>query len=379
MRFKKILSVYKKEIKDSLRNRRILYSTIIVPLVILPVFISVPQLITNRTLEKAKFTPSNVMVSGFEIPGFFEQFARSELINLTMVKDPIEELRKGRIDLYVRVVNKTPPEVEIYYNPLSETSKIALSRVKLLIETFRGPGGERFKAGEIKIITNSVITRREMQGVLTGIVLGFLIAFGALTGGIAPGVDTIAGEKERKTLMVLLSLPISKREILAGKLLIVATISLISCVLILVGIMGINLFFFRSVTDVNSFSFQSLSISLQDFLIMSVLVLLYILIVSAVILIASSYARSYREAQNYITPLIIVIAVPMFFIQIFTNLYLPDWVFYIPGVNIMMILREALTAGITGNHFVSTLVSLVVTLYLAVKALDRVFERAILR
>ncbi len=379
MNFKKVLTIYKKEIKDSIRNKRVLYSTIIVPLVILPIFVNVPQMIAQKSSEKAKFRPSNVMLSGFRIPGFFEQFARSDLINLTIANDPVKALKKGKIDLYVRIVSKDPPEVEIYFNPLSETSKIALSRAKLLIETFRGYAGENFATRRVKIVTNSVISNREMKGVLTGITLGFLLIFGVLTGGIAPGVDTVAGEKERKTLIVLLSLPVSKRDILTGKLLLVATISFISSVLILVGIFGLNLLFFRSPGGINDFSILGLSISLRDFFIVFFLMLIYILLASSVILIASSYARSYREAQNYMTPIIILIAVPLLFTQVLTNLYLPDWVFYLPGVNIMMVLREALTMGILERHLLLTVVSLVISLYIAVKILFRVFERSILR
>ncbi len=373
MNFKKVFAIYKKEIKDALRNKRVLYSTIIVPLVVIPIFIGIPEAIQSKQQKKIEITPSNVMISGFRLPGFFELFAKSKFINLTMAKDPYKALREGKIDLYVRVVEKNPPTVEIYYNPLSSSSKKALTRAKLIIESYENSGQGKIQMRKLKVIPKSVITERELGGVVAGLVLGFLFIFGLISGAIAPGVDTIAGEKERKTLYVLLSLPVSKKEILLGKILNVSTISLITTVLMGVGFYIVYIIFLGG-TGVGM-----LKVSGLDILLLVLLLLIFMIIASTIVLIASAYARSYREAQNYMTPVILLIVIPMIFVQSFTRLSVPDWYFYIPGFNFMILMREALATGINFRHYEISFITLLIMLWFLYKLLFKVFDRGIAR
>lgn len=373
MNFKRVIAVYKKELKDSIRNKRVLYSTIIVPLIVLPILIGLPAAYQQKQAKKIEITPSNVMISGFRIPGFFEIFARSSFINLTIAKDPFDALKKGRIDLYLRVVQKEPPTVEIYYNPLSDASKKALARVKLIIDSYNNSSQGEVRTKKINILTKSVISPRVMAGVVMAMIIGFLIVFIPFTGAIAPGVDSIAGEKERKTLNVLLSLPISRKEILMGKLMNVATISLLTSVLTITGIYAVKSFLF---TDINIGKIQ---IGTKDAILFILLLLMYILIASSVVIMASAFARTYREAQNYLTPIMIIIMLPLFFAQTSASLTAPHWSFYIPGYNLLVILKEALTYGINMRDFNSAFISNIVALYVLVKLMTKIFNKAILR
>ncbi len=373
MNFKRVIAIFKKEIKDSLRNKRVLYSTIIVPLIVLPILIGLPAAYQQKQAKKIEITPSNVMISGFRIPGFFELFARSSFINLTMAKDPFDALKKGKIDLYLRVVEKEPPTVEIYYNPLSDASKKALARAKLIIDSYNNSGQGEVRAKKITIQTKSVISPRVMAGVVMAMIIGFLIVFIPFTGAIAPGVDSIAGEKERKTLNVLLSLPIDRKEILIGKLLNVAFISLLTSILTIIGICVVKSFLF---TNVNM---GEIHISTTDAALFILLLLVYILIASSVVMMASSFARSYREAQNYLTPIMIIIMLPLFFAQTSASLTAPHWSFYIPGYNLLVILKEALTYGISMKDYNTAFISSIVALYLLVKLMTKIFNKAILR
>ena len=134
--------------------------------------------------------------------------------------------------------------------------------------------------------------------------LGMLIPMmiiGYSGSGIVPiATDLGAGEKERGTLEPLLSTSISRSSILIGKLIVTATFGSITSILSAVGLL---LAFKFGMSDTMAIT---IDLSLQSMLLIVLLAVLYVIFISAVMLLVSTYARSLKEANTYLTPVTLI-------------------------------------------------------------------------
>jgi len=130
-------------------------------------------------------------------------------------------------------------------------------------------------------------------------------------GAMYAAMDLSAGEKERKTLEILLSSPASRQTIVLAKLAVVILVSVITAFLNLVGF-GLSF----ALGEVISLPTEArtipggLGISVGQAFLALVLLLPFAVFVGSLELSASFFARSYKEAQSYLSPLMIVVIFP---------------------------------------------------------------------
>lgn len=147
-----------------------------------------------------------------------------------------------------------------------------------------------------------------MAGMVWGSMLGYLLLLLMFSGGMYPAIDMTAGEKERKTLEMFLSSPASRAEIVLGKILAAMTAIFLTAMLTLVSIVfslknsgGSPQM--RQAMGTIPLDAQSLG------LIVLTLIPLSVFAASTMIAIAL-FARSFKEGQSYLTPLMIVVIFP---------------------------------------------------------------------
>lgn len=121
-------------------------------------------------------------------------------------------------------------------------------------------------------------------------------------------MDATAGEKERGTLETLLTLPVGNDELITGKFFAVSTVAVASAVLNLVSMLLMSIYFYAVIQTEDA---QKLHINLTDFIPALLIVLLctvaFALFISAVTMCVTTFARSFKEANNYATPLMLVV------------------------------------------------------------------------
>jgi sodium transport system permease protein len=196
-----------------------------------------------------------------------------------------------------------------------------------------------------------------MSGMFIGTMLGYMFVTFMLMGAMYPAIDMTAGEKERRTMEMLLSSPAGRVEIVLGKILVAITASLTTSVLTIISF-GVSFFF----------GMKGIRSGRQPQLIMEIpldaktFVLIFasmipMAVLSATLMIAiATMAKSYKEAQSYITPLLLVAIIPAM-VSLLPGVKLNAWMALIPIVNFSQLIKELMLGDWSWIGFTLTLLS----------------------
>jgi sodium transport system permease protein len=180
-------------------------------------------------------------------------------------------------------------------------------RDSLLADRLSGRGLPRTFAVPLAVNDSSVALPAEMGGYTLGRVLPLLLVVITLLGAFYPAIDLAAGEKERGTLETLLTAPVPASAVVTGKFVTVALIGLIAAALNL----GSMLLTFQ--TGMLQFTAMlDIEVSLPARAVAAIFLTLVPLAVlfSALFLGLAVRAASFKEAQNTLTPVYMVVLVP---------------------------------------------------------------------
>src|SRR5436190_19419052 len=209
------------------------------------------------------------------------------------------------------------PPPRIIFNAGKEKSRAAHMQVERVIESWRAQIVRRNLAESripaqvtkpFEFEMTDVAERNQQQALLWSKILPFVLFIWALTGAFYPAVDLCAGEKERGTLETLLSSPARRIEIVWGKLLTVMTFSMATAVLNLTSL-GFTARYVISQLSLLPTADVGESLALPP--ISAALWLLAALLpmsalFSALCLACAAFARSTKEGQYYLMPLLLV-------------------------------------------------------------------------
>ena len=232
-------------------------------------------------------------------------------------EERLRAVRKALVDRRA-AASAAFPEPAILFNSADDKSQLAQLRVEQVLRRWRSVlTEENLTASNVPVEATKPFELRprdlakaqQRQAALWSKVLPFFVFIWALTGAFYPAVDLCAGEKERGTLETLLTSPASRREIVWGKLLTVMTFSTITAVLNL-GSLGITgKFVIDQLSQVAAFGGDrtlSMPPAQSLFWLAAALVPISALF-SALCLACAAFARSTKEGQYYLMPLMLVI------------------------------------------------------------------------
>jgi sodium transport system permease protein len=223
--------------------------------------------------------------------------------------------------------NGTPEKIYIDYFEGDVNSSLAANKLEKFFDKLRDKTVKRrLEAHQIPanilepftVEQKNVAPPEKVAGATLGGMVPYFVILLCFTGAMYPAMDLTAGEKERGTLETLLSSPVSRTDIVLGKFLTVFSASVTSA-LLAVASMGVSFTygqkFFNvsdsgSETDMRSAAMPHLQIGLHAVLAVLLMALPLSMLFSAVLLAISLFAKSYREAQTYVTPLTFLIVVP---------------------------------------------------------------------
>jgi ABC-2 type transport system permease protein/sodium transport system permease protein len=157
-----------------------------------------------------------------------------------------------------------------------------------------------------------------------------------ITGAVYPAIDLTAGERERGTLEALMAAPVPRLGLLFAKYLAVLTVAMLTA---LVNILGMTITVFS--TGLGKALFGEQGLSLGAVAMVFGLLVLFAAFFSAVLLCVTSFARSFKEAQAYLIPLMLVSMAPGF-LSIVPGLELNAWLSVAPLANIVLLARDVL-------------------------------------
>ena len=360
MRFKIVKTIFKKEMIDILRDKRTLFMGIILPLILYPVImIIMTQIMTmsmgsieekdiNIAFEK---NPSKELVSLIEN----QTDKNTERINIVTTNNYKKDLQDGNIDAYIGVKGKNKIEnYKIYINSSKENSSSVNSKLEEIFTIYKDRKVknkiEQSKL-DVKETLNPVVYQtvdvaedEDVAGLVLGGILPFILIMGVLLGAIYPAIDSMAGEKERGTLETLFTLPISNLELVMGKYMAVSLCAIVTAILNVVSILMTLIYILTTGELTGQLIFGSLKLSSLVFplFITIICVCLFAMVVSAISMCVCSLAKSFKDAQNYITPVMFLVLIPSY-VSMIPNISLDRTTSVIPVVNISLLIKSVLT------------------------------------
>jgi sodium transport system permease protein len=165
---------------------------------------------------------------------------------------------------------------------------------------------------------------------------------------MSSAVDLAAGEKERGTLESLLVTPASRAAIVIGKFLAVVTASMGGVAVVLITMMASLRWGYPYL--MHSPQQMDVSLPIGTAIVMIALAALFCALVSAIQLAVSTYARSPREAQQFITPLYFFIVVPALAVEFVGDWSHAAWAYLLPILNAFFAFRELLLGTLNWGH-----------------------------
>ncbi|MBT3590121.1 MAG: ABC transporter permease [Candidatus Marinimicrobia bacterium] len=324
----KIWIIFKKELKDILRDRRTIMMMIIFPLLIAPAIITGVSKVQMMQMKKAQEKKLKLHFIGKEYaPNLFQEFVSSERVVMIprIQKDSIQHyIQEEFIDAVIEVSShyslalgqNRKASIKLYYKG-SDSMGITRKRVEQIVERReRIIISERMEklnldldivdAFEVERI--DVSSSQEKIGKAAGGFLPYIFIIFGFMGAMYPGLDLGAGEKERGTLETILSSPASRFDIVMGKFLVVLTAAITTSFIAIGGL-------YLAVQQFPDIPVEILQV-IQDVLSLKVFLMIVGLVVpvsaffSAIILSLSIYAKSFKEAQSIVAPLNIIIIFP---------------------------------------------------------------------
>ncbi|SIO01201.1 sodium transport system permease protein [Singulisphaera sp. GP187] len=422
MRWSIVFVIFRREVRDQVRDRRTLFMIFVLPILLYPMLgIGVVQF--SAAFEQkprtalvigSEFLPTvvpllNAEKNGFDVSLFDSPDEASKLrVRAEPAKPPWldasvrEQAIRNRVAEAVVVI---PPdfmkrleeaassesvETPILYDSTDEPSQITNLRVKEVLSRWKKKiVSARLERDQkpasytepIAVKSVDIASESEVGGSVWSRLFPFLLVMMSLTGAFYPAIDLCAGEKERGTMETLLISPASRAEIVMGKFFTVVLASMMTALLNLVsmGLTGIQLA--NQVSGIAGGGHRRLSSVIAPPTFTAAFWMLLLLIplsvfFSAICLSLAVLAKSMKEGQYYMTPLYLV-CLPLIFLTLAPGIELNLFYSLVPVTGVSLLLR-ALILGDYANawrYFLPVLVPTIVYGAIALRwAIDQ-FQR----
>jgi len=357
--------IFRKELRDMLRDRRTLFFMIVMPFLVIFLIFNLSMRLGMDMEKRAQEKELQVAVfAAGPLPEFINmlQVSKKVKINTTVNKKEIEQtVQNGRLDFAISfaedfsetVDREGTNEVQIYYKASTSENEMALERIRKVMEKYKQQLLERRLQKKnmtaafvepIKIVEKDVSSIREKMGQRLGGMLPYFLVIFCFLGAMYPAIDLAAGEKERGTMETLLVSPASRLQIVVGKFLVVTASGIFTA---LSSVLWLYLVFRQSrMIPPGVLGVILKLIEWKSLLLLFSMIIPLCAFFAAILLSVSVFAKSYKEAQSIITPLNIMIIIPVL-IGIFPGIKLNATTALIPILNISLATKEIIAGTIS--------------------------------
>lgn len=400
MNWANVKLIWLRELRDQLRDRRTLFTVAVLPVLLYPlmgmVILQVSQFRGQEPVRLWVIGQENLPMS----PPFlvqegdgwrFASASNQSLLEITVAEadrfagattDDIQRaadaaISKGKYDAVVYFppdfrqrlaayrrnfrgrwsgeASRKIPAPQIIANTAKDRSRIALIRIESALGEWRDKiGTQAFEenfgvsiedARPFELATIDVAESTVRRSRVWAKVLPFVLMVWALTGAFYPAIDMCAGEKERGTLETLLTSPAQRGEIVWGKLLAIMAFSMATAILNLISLGATGTFVARAIgaTDLvaGQLEFGPPPLAPAGWLLLALVPAAAMF--SALALAIASMARSSKEGQYYLMPLLLV-SLPLMVLPVLPTTELNLGTSLVPITGLMMLLKHLMEA-----------------------------------
>lgn len=378
---KTTLTVFFKEVKENLRDRRTVLSALIFGPLLGPfVFMLITNTLLTRELNKAD-QPIRVPVIGAQYaPNLIEALRQQGLVPLHAIADPEAAVRNRDADAVLRIPQNfgtswrkgETSQVELIYDSSQSDTGSSVGRLKSMLESYsRRQGVMRLVArglsptmmAPVSIDERDQSTPQSRASLIFGL-LPYFFVLTVFVGGMSLANDLTAGERERQSLEPLFANPVARWKILLGKLGAICAFSVASLLISVAAFAVCG----RLIPAERLGMVIDLGFSFAWRVVLMMLPL--VMLLAALQTLVAAFAKSYREAQTYQSILMMVPIIPTMLLSIMP-IKVANWMYDIPllgqQVGIMRLLRGESVSAMQISHCVvaGVVVAMLVTLMTA--------------
>lgn len=389
--FQSVKALYKKEILDIFRDKKTMLVMVLVPILLYPLLFLGATYVASMVLTNQEQATYNIafgpMEEEEEIREIMEQAEEDEgyLFCIVKTKQWEKDLKDKKIHAYItRKVKEEQKVYEIHYLSNVSGSVTGAQRMQEVLGKYREQLRiERLEEQGLDVsallypLEQELVdcaTEQESFGSMIGMLVPFLMIVSILMGAIYAAIDVTAGEKERGTLETLLTLPVSNFSLIISKFFAVSTIAALSALLNFVSMGIIGVFLYQSFSPGSQ---SGAEIQWHSFLVAIILVIVCVLVfamfLSALCMCICIFTKSFKEAQNYSTPLLIVVMLTGY-LGFLPNIELNSVYAVIPVANIVLLVKDIFSFQYNFSNLFLVLITNIVYSFLAVWLMSKMYN-----
>jgi len=345
-----LLTVYNKEIRENLRDRRAIFNSVLLGPLLFPVlFIGLSYFAVSKQQEKAEKVLEIPVVGAQHAPNLINFLKQQGVVIKAAPQDPEGAVRVQEESVIIRIPKQFPEQwkegkpavVEVIADPSRRGTEIAARRVNRLLMAYGAQIGQlRLQLRGVSPSIQTAIMVKDVdlstaksRGMLVMLMLPYVLMITAFTGGMHLAVDTTAGEKERKSLEPLLITPVPRWQIMLGKMSATATFAFASLALTL-----ISFRFAFPLLPTGAFGVD-LSMSATAMAGILLAVAPVVILAAAMLTTLAALAKSLREAQSYMGLVFMIPMIPSIIFMV--NPVTPEtWMMSIPMFSQNLLIGE---------------------------------------
>ncbi|MEG1705763.1 MAG: ABC transporter permease subunit [Clostridia bacterium] len=346
MNFKHIWIVFKKEMKDTFRDKKSVMTNILLPLVMIPLMYFAMNLMIKNTKKDVEENMKIGLINNQNI-SMSEEFTKKNIIG----EDKIEVLKFENIEVANKSIMDGKVNCLVLYedNFFDNLSKGITSGIKLKYNSTKNSSQTGMQMVKSKIMMlNSFLASQKLielnispeilslistneedayievssngksaDNFLMMLIPMYLVTI-VVTAGMPLAIDLFAGERERNTFEALLSTKANRLSILLGKYMSVLVFSIIAIITSFIGlILGVALnpeMFSNSVSTSTGIlqTLSSLNIPIGAFILALLSAVTLAMVFGGIQIAVSTYAKTLKEAQTYLSYMMLPAMIPAF-------------------------------------------------------------------
>lgn len=312
-----ILTILKKELARFFGDKRLAFSSILLPGLMIYIMYTFMGSALSTMFESTEEASSLYAVS---VPASLQETLSSQFSITEVDPSQVDALQTDienqdanilvvfpsdfdeAVAVYDSASGAAAPAVEIYYNSANTDSSTAQSVLVSILDQYESALANKFDVNPGDPSLYDLASDRDSAAMIFSSMLPMLLMIFLFTGCMSVAPESIAGEKERGTIATLLVTPVKRSHIAIGKIIALSIIALLSGISSTLGTVLSMPALMGAASDNMNIGIYTVS----DFLLLAVVILSTVLFLVAVISVISAYARTIKEAQSYVTPLMII-------------------------------------------------------------------------
>ncbi len=376
MSLTRILIIFRKELRDTLRDRRTIVMMVALPMVLMPALIAGAAALAIRQTQQAQERPLKVAYidngNASGLSGLFETRTDIQLITGVPADSLPSFIRGDSLDAAFivgpsfdqQVQELRPGELTLMFD--TGDNDVVQRRLRAIVDIYRDSLlAQRLEQSNLPSTFTETVdlqqvdlaTTQEVMGRIIGGILPYMFLLFCYLGAMYPAIDLAAGEKERATLETLLTSPASRMEILTGKFIVVVLAGIASALVALLGvIIGLN-----QAPDMPPELLSVVeSILTPTAIILEIALLIPLTMFFAALLLALSvFAKSFKEAQSIVSPISFLVIIPAA-VGMMPGFVLSPVTAVIPVLNVSLATKDIIAGTIDPGLLAIVFVSLIV-------------------